>query len=168
MFGERVLGCLAIGVLAPGCSLILDFSDTAVPVDAAIDGPFTQIECDYKEPNDTAGAAALFDATEVGPAAICSDDDRDFYKVTIPANASVEVRINFVNRASGDLDLRLYDRTGTTVLAQSRGFASEEKIVCPGAAPTCMMLPADDYIFEVFPAIAGAMNRYDIAVTIVP
>lgn len=155
-------------VAASGCSLILDFGDSAVPVDAEIDGPFTQTECDYKEPNDSAAAAAVFDLAEVGPGAICSGDDRDFYKITVPANSSVQVKITFVNRPSGDLDLRLYDKTGTTVLAQSRGFGNEEIITCPGASPACGMLAADDYVFEVFPALAGAVNRYDIAVAVTP
>lgn len=163
----RVLASL-LAVTASGCSLILDFSDSAIPVDAEIDGPFSQTECDFKEPNENAGAPAVFDLAEVGPAAICSSDDRDFYKITVPANSSVELRIAFENRPSGDLDLRLYDKTGTTVLSQSRGFGNEERIVCPGATPACGMLAADDYIFEVFPAIAGAVNRYDVAIVVTP
>jgi hypothetical protein len=162
------LAALACALAAGGCSLILDFSDGAVPVDAAIDGPFTQAECDFKEPNENAGAPSVLDVSEVGPAAICSGDDRDFYRVTIPANSSVELKISFMNRPTGDLDLRLYDKTGATVLSQSRGFGNEEKIVCPGASPTCQMLVADDYILEVFPALAGAVNRYDIAITVTP
>ena len=48
---------LAFAALLPGCSLILDFSDSAVPADAAIDAVYTQAECDYKEPNDSVADA---------------------------------------------------------------------------------------------------------------
>ena len=164
----RVCSVLVVALAASGCSLVLDFSDSAVPVDAAIDGPFTQDECDYKEPNENAGSPATLDLTETGPAAICSGEDRDFYRITLPANTAVEMKINFMNRPTGDLDLRLYDKTGATVLSQSRGFTDEEKITCPGSMPSCMTLAADDYILEVFPALAGAVNRYTIAITVTP
>lgn len=153
-----------------GCSLILDFSDSAIPVDATADSAFSQAECDFKEPNDNAGVAAMVDVTEVGPAAICADgfDDHDFYKFTLPANSSVNVSINFTSSPTGDLDLRLYDKTGATVLARSSGFADTESITCPGASPMCAALAPDDYIFEVFPAVLGAKNRYTMAITVTP
>jgi hypothetical protein len=152
-----------------GCSLVLDFSDNQIPKDALIDGPASQEECDYKEPNDSVDVAALISPTDVGPAGICTSgvDDHDFYKFTVPAaTASVSVKITFVNRPTGDLDLRLYDKTGATVIAQSRGFADDETIMCPSTS--CAALAADDYVFEVFPALAGAANRYDLALTITP
>ncbi len=168
---SRLVVVLAASPLL-GCSLVLDFSDKQIPKDAEIDGPSSQAECDFKEPNDSAATAAVLLATEVGPAGICSSpgiDDHDFYKITVPdLTASVTVQITFENRATGDLDLRLYDKTGAMVIAQSRGFANDETIVCPAASPACPMLAPDDYVFEVFPAIAGSVNRYDIAVTITP
>ncbi|HEU0037341.1 MAG TPA: PPC domain-containing protein [Kofleriaceae bacterium] len=163
-----VAGVLTVAS-ASGCSLILDFSDSAVPGDATADSAFSQAECDYKEPNNAAAEAALLATTDVGPAAICAAgvDDHDFYKFTVPAStASVSIAITFVNSPTGDLDLRLYDKTGATVLAQSRGFGDSETIACPSVA--CSALAPDDYIFEVFPALQGAQNRYDIALTITP
>ncbi|MBX3160739.1 MAG: PPC domain-containing protein [Deltaproteobacteria bacterium] len=163
---------LALATLAGGCSLVLDFSESAIPKDAGIDAPFSQEECDYKEPNDSAETAAVLVPGDVGPAAICSTggtDDHDFYRVTVPANtASVTFRITFVNRPTGDLDLRLLDKTGGTVLARSTGFGNFEEITCPGASPVCAALAPDDYVFEVFPALTGSVNRYDIALTITP
>lgn len=148
-----------------GCSLVLDFSE------APIDAPFSQAECDYKEPNDTLAEAQPFDPSEVGPAAICSAvagvDDRDFYKFTLPAMTSVQIRIAFVSGPTGDLELRLTDLGGAT-LGQSRGFADEETITCPGASPLCPTLAAGDYVFEVFGAQAGMANRYDLALTLTP
>ncbi|MDQ3370302.1 MAG: PPC domain-containing protein [Myxococcota bacterium] len=162
--------CLAVLALVPGtgCSLILDFSESAVtPPDAA----FSQAECDFKEPNNALAEAALFDPADVGPAAICTapgaTDDRDFYKLTVPAATSVTITITFVSTPTGDLDLKLTDTAGAT-LGQSRGFGDRESITCPGAAPLCSALAAGDYVFEVFPAQAGMTNRYDIAVELTP
>jgi hypothetical protein len=164
---------VALAALAGGCSLVLDFSQSAVPVDAEIDAPFNQAECDYKEPNDSPDTAAVLVAGDVGPAAICFGsgglDERDFYKFTVPPNtASVSVKITFVNSPTGDLDLRLHDKTGTMILGRSTGFGNIEEIICPGPAPCSNALPADDYVFEVFPALTGSVNRYDFAVTITP
>ncbi len=158
--------CVPASVLLGGCSLILDFSESAPPPpDAAL---FTQAECDHKEPNNSIDTAAVIDATEVGPAAICPGDDHDFYKFTVPPNtASVTVKITFVTSATGDLDLKLAD-TGGSTQGQSRGFENDETVVCPGASPLCPMLAAGDYIFDVFPAQPGFVNRYDIALTITP
>jgi hypothetical protein len=52
------------------------------------------------------------------------------------------------------------------VLAQSRGFGNEELIACPDSSPSCAALAAGDYVFEMFPAVAGAVNAYTFAVVI--
>jgi hypothetical protein len=155
---------------ASGCSLALDFSPGAVPADGG-DVPYTQADCDYKEPNNSPADAATFEATDTGPAAICAGDteDRDFYRFTIPAGtASVSVRVTFVSRPSGDLDLRITDASGATTFGQSRGFEEVELVTCPGSAPVCPTLGAGDYLFEVFPAAPGAVNRYEIALMLTP
>ncbi len=157
----------------PGCSLLLDFSDSAAPHDAAIDTPYTAAQCAYGEPNDSFDTAyPVMPGVDTGPGAICPTtsgvDDLDYYKVTVPASAStVTVQITFTN-AVGDLDLKLYDATQTTV-AQSRGFGDGETITCPnapGTSPQCPKLAAGDYVFEVFPATMGATNFYSFAVTV--
>jgi hypothetical protein len=164
MVRECLAVVLALG--APGCSLVLDFSENAVPGDAAVDSAFAQAECDFGEPNDTADTATTLAVTDTGPAAICGDD-RDFFKFTVPdATASVTIQVNFASSATGDLDLRLFDKTGATQLAGSFSFGDGETITCPGAAPMCDALAPDDYVFEVFPAISGAQNRYEIALTL--
>jgi hypothetical protein len=152
---------------APGCSWILDFSERPIAPDAtpAIDAPYDQTDCDYKEPNDTVATAATLTPAETGPAAICPADDHDFFKLTIDAAATtVELRMTHA-AALGDLDLRLHDSTGTQVLAASRGFGDDELIICPGASPPCAALTAGDYLLEVFPATAGVANRYTLAIT---
>lgn len=162
--------CLTALTLTPGCSLILDFSDSQIPIDAPPDTPYTQEQCMYKEPNDTVETAAMIDPSETGPAAICANDpeDTDFYKFTVPANtASVQVRISFMTSPKGDLDLKLLDSTGT-MLAQSRGFLDTETITCPAMSPACAALTPGDYVFQVLPGAAMATNPYTIALTITP
>ena len=168
--------CLIGLVLAPsivglaGCSLALDFSQSAVPIDAEIDAPYTQEQCEYKEPNDSVATAALISVADTGTGAICGGEteDHDFYKFTVPAlTAKVAIKLTFTNRASGDLDLKLSDASGL-MIAQSRGFGNEETITCPAASPSCPTLAAGDYVFEVFPALTGAVNFYDFALTITP
>jgi hypothetical protein len=161
--------CVALSVVAltPACSLILDF-DEGAPSDASIDSPYTQAECEFKEPNDSVATAAMLDPSETGPAAICpamggNPEDADYYKVTT-SSATVTVAIQFTNRALGDLDIKLYDTNGA-MLSQSRGFGNGEMIVCPGASPSCPTLAPGDYVLHVFPAVPGSTNSYTIAIT---
>jgi hypothetical protein len=106
---------------------------------------------------------------DTGPAAICPGavEDHDFYRFTVTAAARVEIRVASVYRPGGDLDLRLYDGGGA-MLAQSHSFSDEERIACPGSAPACPALAAGDYVFEVFPAVTGAVNRYTFTLAIAP
>ena len=158
----RELAVLTIVASCPACSLLLDFSDAALPKDASIDSPFTQAECDYKEPNDSLATAAMVALTDTGPAAICpaTPDDHDYYRFTIGAVTSVVITMTYPNRTSGDLDLKLYDTTGS-VLGSSRDITGTEKITCPSA--NCAALAAGDYIFEVLPSIQGSVNSYTFA-----
>jgi hypothetical protein len=156
----------ALLALIPGCSLVLDFSDKAIPKDAMIDAPYTADECAYKEPNDTLATAAMITPADMGPAAICANDPADYYKFTVAgAPNMVTVAIQFTNRPGGDLDLELDDATGTQV-SISRGFGNGETIVCPGAAPACSKLADGDYVMRVFPAVTGNVNSYTFSVTI--
>ena len=168
----RELVAVWLALPAAGCSLVLDFSDQAVPRDAAPDAPFSAEECAYKEPNDSAEAAAAVGPSDMGPAAICPSgaEDHDFYRFTVPAASRVEIRVDSVYRPGGDLDLRLYDGAGATPIAASHSFSDEERIACPGSVPACPALAAGDYVFEVLPAVTGAVNRYtfSLAITITP
>ncbi len=168
MVRECLVGLVLVSTT--GCSLVLDFSPSAVPIDAAIDAPYTQEQCDYKEPNNSIDTAARVTPADTGPAAICAGDteDHDLYRFTVPPmTTKVVIKITFTNRASGDLDLKLSDLTGM-MIAQSRGFGNDETITCPSASPACPMLSAGDYVFEVFPALSGAVNYYDFSLTITP
>jgi hypothetical protein len=150
---------LSLLALLPGCSLVLDFSDKAIPKDAMVDAPYTADECAYKEPNDTPDTAQVITATDTGPAAICADDPADYYKFTVAGASTVTVAIQFTNRPGGDLDLELLDAAGAQV-SISRGFGDGELIMCPGAVPACSKLADGDYVMRVFPAVTGAVNEY--------
>lgn len=170
MVRECVAALLALPAVS--CSWILDFSDSAIPKDAQVDAPYTQAECDYKEPNDTVATAAVITPADTGPAAICAGDveDHDFYKFTVPAGTTkVAIRISTIYRPTGDLDLRLYDKTGTMTLSQSHNFSDDEVIICPDSSfpPKCGTLPANDYVFEVFP-VPPSVNSYTIALALTP
>jgi hypothetical protein len=167
MIRELALLCL---VAETGCSLVLDFSDSAIPIDAA---PFTVEDCSFGEPNNTFQEATPYVLTELASAAICGrdTDDRDFYKITIPpATATLTIEITGFESAVGDLDLYLYNGASQQQ-ALSAGVTNSEKIVCPGAAPRCDLgmtppIAEGDYIFEVRGATPGTQNRYDIAITL--
>jgi hypothetical protein len=161
---------LAIVALTPACSLILNFDEQTV-ADASIDAPYTQPQCDYKEPNNAVTEPATVDpAADMGPAAICAPamggtEDADFYKFTV-ASATVTVAIQFTNRPGGDLDIKLYKASDSSTVAQSRGFGDGEMIVCPGASPSCPTLTVgEDYVLEVFPAVSGSVNSYTFTIT---
>jgi hypothetical protein len=160
---------LAIAAVLPACSLILDF-DEKPPADASLDAPYTQAQCDYKEPNDSVTMPAMVEATDMGPAAICApasgnSEDKDDYLFKV-ASATVTVSIQFTNRPGGDLDIKLIKASDGTMVAQSRGFGDGEMITCPGASPSCPTLTVgEDYVLEVFPAVPGSVNSYTFAIT---
>src|SRR3954469_5961995 len=151
---------LVIAALCPGCSLILDFSDSAAPHDAAIDAVYTQAQCDLYEPNESVDMPYIVAAGDMGPAAICAPtttggaEDHDFYKFTV-TQVPFTVGIQFTNRPGGDLDIKVYQPDGT-LIGQSRGFGDTESVTCPGSSPACPTVAAGDFVLEVFPAVTGS------------
>jgi hypothetical protein len=168
MVRECLVGLVLVS--ASGCSLVLDFSNSAIPIDAQIDAPYSQEQCDYKEPNDSFDTAQIVTAADTGPAAICAgeSEDHDFYKFSVPGGTTkVVVKVTLTNRPSGDLDLKFRDGAGA-LIASSSGFGDQELITCPGMSPQCPTLAPGEYIFEVFPAIAGSVNSYDFQLMLTP
>jgi hypothetical protein len=153
----------------PGCSLILDFSDSAGILDApAPDSFYTAAECAYDEPDDTLQTAATVTTSDSGPAAICAGGttDLDFYKLTVPdGTLTVTIGISYQPRGTtGDLDLSLYDASDT-VIASDTDFSNMKMIVCPSSTePVCSMLAAGDYTFEVSPSSPGNINDYTFSI----
>jgi hypothetical protein len=165
----RLAAALALAAPLAACSLTLDFSDKQIPIDAATDAPYTADECAFDEPNDTPDTAAMVTPADTGPAAICPMD-LDYYSFVVPADATaVKIKILFTNRPTGDLDLKLFDSTGSTMIAQSTGFADNEEIDCPAMSPSCPALtPGDTYVFEVYPAQPTDVNFYSLDLEFTP
>jgi hypothetical protein len=162
----RGLWLLAV---CPGCSLLLDFSDSAAPHDAGIDAPYSTEQCAYKEPNDTPNTAAPVTMADTGPAAICpkpgGQDDQDYYRFTVTPGANLVTVTIMFQEAVGDLDLQLLDASASSI-AYSRGVTDQELIRCPGSDPPCPALAAGDYLFRVFPSHAGVVNHYVFSVLV--
>lgn len=106
---------------------------------------------DAEEQNDTATAAKVVPGS---PAAltVCPNDD-DWFRVTLIAGEALTASITFT-AANGDLDLRLYDAAGATVLDSSATSAGTERV--DYVAPT-----ARDVLLRVSGA-AGARNSYSL------
>ena len=166
---ERALVGALIAVACGGCEAILDFSEhaDAGPSDAPpIDATLVPDPCTVLEPNDDVASAIALTTGEDRYAAICPATDIDYYKVSLVDGQTVDFK-----NANGDLDMQLYDATGTNVVAESRSFDDDEEVKCPndaGMSPTCVQLAAGDYLVKVFPAVPGTMNVYKLAVTITP
>lgn len=155
-----------LGGLLPGCSLILDFSDSAIPKDAA--PPDVNPACAFDEPNDDAGDAASVTVADTGPAAICSQPggaaDLDFYRFEVPdLTTSVTVQLVYQPVVDGDLALAITDTTGAIIASESDS-STTKTIVCPG--DTCGALATGTYEFEVSGLAPADTNEYTFALTI--
>ena len=163
------IACAPLG----GCEALLDFSvhPDAGPADAPpIDAMLVPDPCGVLEPNNDVASAIAVPNGENRYAAICPAGDLDYYKVTVVQNQVLDFKVLFKN-ANGDLDMQLYDSTGTNVVAESRSFDDDEEVKCPndaGMSPTCAMLAAGDYLVKVFPAVPNTTNVYRLDVTISP
>ncbi|HTJ44874.1 MAG TPA: hypothetical protein VL463_22360 [Kofleriaceae bacterium] len=170
--GSLAAAC-ALALACGGCEVLLDFGvhADAGPADASpVDATLVPDPCTVMEPNDDVTTAMQLTTGENRYAAICPSNDLDFYKVSIVQGQTLDFKALFKN-ANGDLDLQLYDATGTSVVAESRSFDDDEEVKCPndtGMAPTCPALNAGDYVVKIFPAVPGTMNVYRLDVTITP
>ncbi|MCO5168237.1 MAG: pre-peptidase C-terminal domain-containing protein [Planctomycetes bacterium] len=124
---------------------------TVATTPAASTGPAD----DRFEPNNTRAAAAAI-APGSYPGLVCNDDD--WFKVTLGAEATLEVRIAF-RHAEGDLDMSVSNAAGT-VLRSSTSSADGELI-------RLERQPAGDYFVRVY-GYRGARAGYDLTVTVTP
>src|SRR5688572_16552027 len=119
----RWIACALAAGAASGCSFVLDW-------DQRIDAGPDPAACAFKEPNETIDTAMPLLVTEMGPAAICVPGDRDFYRITVPADLqTVEISVAFELGASQDLDIRIYDpMNANAVIAEGFSFVSPEVV----------------------------------------
>ncbi|HEX4449987.1 MAG TPA: hypothetical protein VH143_03900 [Kofleriaceae bacterium] len=164
-------------VALSGCSLILDFSDSQIPKDAAPpDAFYTQAECSYDEPNDTFDTAASITTADMGPAAICPNGDAtqdvDYYRFQVTTMATsgvaqVTITLTYQDRGpSSALDLALFDSTDSLIASENDSLTTKT-ITCPSSdGIACPMLGSASYAFEVSPATPGNINDYTFSLAI--
>jgi len=167
MMRARLFTILAImSAGSSGCSLILNFSDSAIPKDAG--PPDADPACSFDEPNDDATDAASITTADTGPAAICTKPDGapdlDFYRFEVPdMTATVTVQIVYQPAVNGDLALAITDPTGATIASESDS-STTKSITCPGA--TCGMLATGTYELEVAGLTPADTNEYTFSLTL--
>ena len=103
---------------------------------------------DLYEPNNAAGSAAVLnlsgETTSIPALLSCGTDD-DFYRVTVPAGAGIEVTLAFTNDTS-DLDLYLLNADGLSM--DSSTSSTQDTEVVYGAffeAPTDVIIRVRNY-----------------------
>lgn len=115
--------------------------------------PPTPTGDDSFEENDSRSEASLV-GTGSYPDLECNDND--YYKIEVPANGSLTVKIEF-KHSEGDLDMRLYSPSNSKI-AGSESTSNEETVSKTG-------LSAGNYYVRVF-GYNGAKASYDLTVTV--
>lgn len=170
---KRLLAGVITAVFAfpmGGCSLLLDFGDSASgdpadgsPADAGPVGDGGD-PCTAFEPNDTLNMG--YELTEAGtyePVGICPSGDRDFFRFTVDGIQDTVVEALFTNAPQMDLEMRLYDSTGM-VIDRSETFDSNERIERSTANGNT--LAAGTYYAEIFGFGDTDTNSYSFVLTL--
>jgi hypothetical protein len=117
-------------------------------------------EDDY-EPNDTIGTAYPLPPNTTIAAQFCrnaavGDDPDDFFKVTLSSTARIDALLTDIP-ANSDLDLYLYDQTGTIIAGSALSGSPEEHFLTDPLA-------AGVYYLRVYPYILGpdAIEPYQL------
>ena len=142
------------------CSLILSFDEGSMEEqgDASVDGGMNAELCEKFEPNN-----AVSDAIEMEfgshAAAICPGADRDFYSFQLTEGAALQISVAFKNGQSnqGDLDINLYDGSGS-IVAMKSSVADVESFEFSDEKEN--RLPGGKYILEIFGFNAMVTNDY--------
>jgi len=167
LFGRGWAGILltSLCLSGAGCSLILDFSEKqsdAGPPDALV--PPDGGGCGNLEPNESLAQAMPITpgSYELG---ICTPGDNDYFEITLGDAQDLLVRIDFVNAAMKDLEMRLYDSLGA-VIDRSETFNDFEQIERSLAMSN--QLAAGTYFVQVFGFNNSNTNDYTLTLTITP
>ncbi len=89
-------------------------------------------------------------------------DDADWYRFTLPVAGRVgdAVQVSFEHRL-GDVDLELYNATGSVMLRQSAGVSNQESISLVGQS-------AGDYLLRVFGYNHASNPDYSLSLNVAP
>lgn len=117
-----------------------------------VDAAALECEDDQGEEDDTPGTSTLINpGTYAGQYCV---GDSDFFQFLADQGDVLEVLLDFPDVDSGDLDLRLYDQNGETVLVESASTAQGESL-------RFAFESAGLYFIEVF-ANTPAVNSYEL------
>jgi len=120
--------------------------------------PNTSCANDSFEPNDTVPQASTL-AAGTQSAKICPGDS-DWFKVAVNSGDTLTVDLTFTN-ASGNIDLKLYDGSGQSLLGSSLGTTDNEHLSYVATASGNLLL-------QVLGVGGTVTNTYQIAVTVTP
>jgi len=122
-----------------------------------IDGPTCACEADFGEPNDFSTVPfPLLQGANPG-FSLCSGDS-DWFSIGLAAGESLVIALN-QEPDVGDLNLLLFDPSGQ-LLDESAGASPRE------AVDTFLAPFAGDYLLQVVPGDAGAINTYELDVQV--
>jgi hypothetical protein len=116
-----------------------------------LDGCTGEFECvlDQHEPNNTyLEATGILNNSQIERLSIC-DAEEDWYLVLFPAGEA-RVTVNFSHQ-DGDIDLKLYDDTGTNLLFSSTGMTDSETIAISSIEESYYLINVYGY---------GTVNNY--------
>ena len=107
-----------VGVYADSTNLLTEASEvnngSGSSTQLTIPVPCTD---DVREENDNNEQGSVISLATTYSLTVCANDP-DWFRVTATSTANLTARIEFIN-ANGDLDLHVYDSTGTTLLGYS-------------------------------------------------
>lgn len=109
------------------------------------------------EPNDSKSKATVLSGTSLASrsAAISTASDIDYYKVSVASGSKVKVSISFSNQ-EGDLDMKVFSSTGTTI-GKSAGTGNAETVEVSSASGTVY--------FQVY-GYNGAKAKYKLSFSV--
>lgn len=88
---------------------------------------------DGYEDNDTSAQAAAINLGDVNNGLVICTGDVDWFEVTAGSTGPLTVHMDFVH-ADGDLDMKVYENDGVTLLGSSAGVSDSEEIVVDATA----------------------------------
>ena len=163
---------LALGALASGCSLILDFSESSTNAQDAgqvvIDAFFASKCGAFEANNDLDNATAEADTGLPGTpviASICAGTGTDFFSVTAPVDQGVTIALEY--QGGGELGLRLHDPAvldNDKVIKEIEGAGGMTSLSASSAELTNGAL----YAIEVYPTISNAETDYTLSIVVGP
>lgn len=146
-----------VGVYADSTNLLTEASEVNNGASSAtqltVPVPCTD---DAREENDNDEQPSTISLGTTYTLQSCANDP-DWFKVTATSTADLTTRIEFTN-ADGDLDLHVYDSTGTTLLGYSSSVTLDFEQVTIGATDNV------SYLIQV-KGFNGAANDYTLRVT---